>query len=146
MTGRDKEKGSIGKMIGQTALFFLPYWILSFIIIFLIFAVVAVVFMITPLSQGTFPFISCFVFAAVELAVAYLLGRFCKMPAVLSGVIYGGGLALIMLIIGLLTKSLSLFSLKFLFMLITGIMLGIFGTIAGYNSKPRRKYGKYTVR
>lgn len=146
MEGRDKEKGNIGKLIGQTALFFLPYWILSFLAIFLIFAVVAVIFIVTPLSQATFPFISCFVFAAIELAVAYLLGRFCKMPAVLSGGLYGAGLALIMLIIGLLTASLSLFSLKFLFLLITGTMLGIFGTIAGYNSKPRRKYGRYTVR
>ncbi|MBR5587110.1 MAG: hypothetical protein IKW02_04015 [Clostridia bacterium] len=103
-------------------------------------------FIITPLSQATFPFISCFVFAGIELAVAYLLGRFCRMPAIFSGSIYGAGLALIMLIIGLLTASLSLFSLKFLFLLITGTMLGVFGTIAGYNSKPRRKYGRYTVR
>ena len=48
--------------------------------------------------------------------------------------------------VGLVTKSLSLFSLKFIFLLITGIMLGIFGTISGYNTKPRKKYGKYTLR
>ena len=132
MPTREKEKGNISKLIGQTVLFFLPYWLLSFLIIFIIFAVVAVVFIITPLSQATFPFISCFCFAVVELAVSYLLGRFCKMPAVLSGIIYGAGLALIMLIIGLVTASLSLFSLKFLFLLITGSLIGIFGTIAEY--------------
>ena len=146
MTRRGKEKSGTGEKIKGLALFFLPYWLISFILVFLMFAVVAVIFLITPLSQSTFPFISCFVFVAVELAVAYLMGRFCSMPAILSGGIFGAGLSVIMLIVGLLTKSLGIFSLKFLFMLITGIMIGIFGAIAGYNSKPRRKYGKYTVR
>ncbi len=146
MTRRGKEKGEIGEKIKGIVLFFLPYWLISFILIFLIFSVVAVVFLITPLSQSTFPFISCFVFVAVELSIAYLMGRFCSMPAIFSGALYGAGLSIIMLIVGLLTGSLGLFSLKFLFMLITGVMVGIFGAIAGFNSKPRKKYGKYTVR
>lgn len=132
--------------VWHSELFFAPYWILSFIMIFIIFAFVALIFLITPLSQSTFPFISCFVFAAVELAVSYFMGRFCSMPAIYSGGIFGAGLAIIMLIVGLVTGSLSIFSLKFLFLLITGIMIGIFGAIAGFNSKPRKKYGKYTVR
>lgn len=146
MSGKGKEKGVSAEKIKGMLLFFLPYWVLSFIIIFLLFAVVALIFMVTPLSQSTFPFISRFVFIAVELAVAYLMGRFCKMPALVSGSLYGTGLSVIMLFTGLITKSLGLFTLKFLFMLITGILIGVFGAIAGYNSKPRRKYGKYTVR
>ena len=146
MAGRGKEKNAAAGKIKKLLQFFLPYWLISFILIFLIFAVVAVIFLITPLSQSTFPFISCFVFVAVEISVAYLMGRFCSLPAVLSGIIYGAGLSIIMLIIGLLTGSLGVFSLKFLFLLITGIMVGIFGAIAGYNSKPRRKYGKFTVK
>ncbi|MFA7636269.1 MAG: hypothetical protein WCX81_00745 [Monoglobales bacterium] len=146
MSGRGKEKDTAGNKIKSVIAYFVPYWVLSFILIFLIFAVVALIFLITPLSQSTFPFVSCFVFVAVEISIAYLLGKFCPMIPLLSGGVYGGGLSLIMLIIGLLSRSVGLFSLKFLFMLITGIMVGIFGTIAGYNSKPRRKYGRYTVR
>lgn len=146
MTRRGKEKSTFGKKAKGLALFFLPYWLISFIMIFVIFAVVAVIFLITPLSQSTFPFISCFVFIAVELAVSYLMGKFCSMPAIYSGALYGAGLSIIMLIVGLLTRSLGLFSLKFLFLLITGVLVGAFGAIAGYNSKPRRKYGKFTVR
>lgn len=146
MSGRGKEKGITGKKIKGLLAFFAPYWILSFIMIFIIFAFVALIFLITPLSQSTFPFISCFVFAAVEIAVSYFMGRFCSMPAIYSGAVFGAGLAIIMLIVGLVTGSLSLFSLKFLFLLITGIMIGIFGAIAGFNSKPRKKYGRYTVR
>ncbi|MBR6523585.1 MAG: hypothetical protein IKT39_03125 [Clostridia bacterium] len=146
MSGRGKEKGTAGKRIRVLLAFFVPYWILSFIMIFIIFAFVALIFLITPLSQSTFPFISCFVFVAVEIAVSYFMGRFCSMPAIYSGAIFGAGLAIIMLVVGLVTASLSLFSLKFLFMLITGIMIGIFGAIAGYNAKPRKKYGRYTVR
>lgn len=146
MTRRGKEKSTAGEKIKGLVLFFLPYWLISFILIFLIFSVVAVIFLITPLSQSTFPFISGFVFVAVELSVSYLMGRFCSMPAIYSGTLYGAGLSIIMLVVGLLTKSLSLFSLKFLFLLITGIMVGIFGAIAGFNFRPRRKYGKFTVK
>ena len=146
MTRRGKEKNAAGEKIKKLLLFFLPYWLISFILIFLIFALVAVIFLITPLSQSTFPFISGFVFIAVELSISYLMGKFCSMPAIYSGTLYGTGISVIMLIVGLLTKSLPLFSLKFLFLLITGVMLGIFGAIAGFNSKPRRKYGKFTVR
>lgn len=146
MPKREKDLSGTGQKVKKTISFFLPYWILSFIIIFLVFAVVAVIFMITPLSQSTFPFISSFVFIAVELAVSYLLGRFCKIPAVISGSIYGGGLAVIMLLVGLLTGSIGLFSLKFLFLLITGVMMGIFGAIAGLNFKPKKRYGRYTVK
>ena len=146
MTRRGKEKSTFGKKAKGLALFFLPYWLISFIMIFVIFAVVAVIFLITPLSQSTFPFISCFVFIVVELAVSYLMGKFCSMPAIYSGALYGLGLSIIMLIVGLMTRSLGLFSLKFLFLLITGVLVGAFGAIAGYNSKPRRKYGKFTVR
>ena len=146
MTRRGKEKGIAGEKAKKLLKFFLPYWLVSFILIFLIFALVAVVFLITPLSQSTFPFISCFTFIAVEIAISYLMGKFCSMPAIYSGALYGAGLSIIMLIVGLLTGSLSLFSLKFLFLLITGVLVGIFGAIAGFNLKPRRKYGKFTVR
>ena len=146
MTRRGKEKGIAGEKAKKLLKFFLPYWLVSFILIFLIFALVAVIFLITPLSQSTFPFISCLTFIAVEIAVSYLMGKFCSMPAIYSGALYGAGLSIIMLIVGHLTGSLSLFSLKFLFLLITGVMVGIFGAIAGFNSKPRRKYGKFTVR
>lgn len=146
MTRRGREKSAKGEKAKKLLKFFLPYWLVSFILIFLIFALVAVIFLITPLSQSTFPFISCFTFIAVEIAVSYLMGKFCSMPAIYSGALYGAGLSIIMLIVGLLTGSLSLFSLKFLFLLITGVMVGIFGAIAGFNLKPRRKYGKFTVR
>ena len=146
MTRRGKEKSAAGEKAKKLLLFFLPYWLISFILIFLIFALVAVIFLITPLSQSTFPFISGFAFVAVELAVSYLMGRFCSMPAIYSGALYGAGISILMLIVGLLTASLPLFSLKFLFLLITGVMVGIFGAIAGFNSRPRRKYGKFTVK
>lgn len=147
MSGREKEvTGKLNK-VKELVKFFLPYWILSFIMVFIVFALVAVIFLITPLSQSTFPFISSFVFIAVELFVSYLLGKFCKMPAIVSGSLYGAGMAIIMLFIGLITASISLFSLKFLFMLITGVLVGIFGSIVGLNSKPKRKkYGRYIAK
>ena len=146
MSGREKEvAGKLGEA-KKLVKFFLPYWVLSFIMVFIAFALVAVVFLITPLSQSTFPFISSFVFIAVELAVSYLLGKFCKMPAILSGSLYGAGMAIIMLFIGLITSSISLFSLKFLFMLITGVLVGAFGAIAGLNFKPKKKHSRYIAK
>lgn len=147
MSGREKEVTGKLEKAKRLVKFFLPYWILSFIMVFIAFALVAAIFLITPLSQSTFPFISSFVFISVELAVSYLLGKFCKMPAIVSGSLYGAGMAIIMLFIGLITASINLFSLKFLFMLITGVLVGAFGAVAGLNLKPRKsKYGRYIAK
>ena len=146
MSRREKEVNGKMAKVKELLGFFAPYWILSFIMVFIAFALVAIVFLITPLSQSTFPFISSFVFIAVELLVSYLLGKYCKMPAILLGGLYGAGMAVIMLFVGLVTASISLFSLKFLFMLITGILVGAFGAIAGFNAKPKRKQTRYIAK
>ncbi len=143
---RGNEKRIVPEKVKKMFFFFLPYWILSFLAVLLIFSLVAVIFLITPLSQSTFTFISCLTFIAAEFAVAYFLGKTCKMPAVVSGSLYGGGLSLIMLVLGLCTGSISLFSLKFLLMFITGVLIGAFASIAGFNSRPRRRYSRYAVK
>ena len=124
-----------------TLLYFLPYWIVSFIAIFILFMLFALIYMITPMTQEALPVISRIIVILVELAMAFLVGRQSSAPGIVSGFIYGLGLTLVILIIGMISGALRIFSLELILMLITGVFLGMFGGIAGMNSAPK-KYRK----
>ncbi len=122
----------------STIMYFLPYWILSLIGVFILFMIAAFIYMITPMTQNALPAISRVIVIAVELAVAFFVGRQTSEPGIVSGFIYGLGLTLFILIVGMLTGALKIFSLELIMMLLTGVFIGMFGGIAGKNSAPKK--------
>ncbi len=122
----------------NTLLYFLPYWIVSFIAMFILFMFFAVIYMLTPMTQNALPVISRIIVIAIELIIAFFVGRQSSAPGIVSGFIYGLGLTLVILIIGMCSGVLKIFSLELILMLITGVFLGMFGGIAGMNCAPKR--------
>ncbi len=130
-TGK-KSSGKFAEMLK----YFAPYWILTFILALILIIFVAIIYIITPLTQSALPWISRTIFIIAELAVAYIAGKVTKTSPIATGMMYGLGLSVILLFIGIITGSLGLFSLEFLLILFTGILLGMFGSMVGKNHKP----------
>lgn len=132
---RRKAKKKSGKFT-ELLKYFAPYWILTFILALILIVLVAIIYIITPLTQGALPAISRTIFIIAELFVAYIAGKVTKGSPIVTGLIYGLGLSVILLFIGVITGSLGLFTLEFLLILFTGILLGMLGSYAGKNYKP----------
>jgi putative membrane protein (TIGR04086 family) len=118
----------------NTIIYFIPYWLLSILVVFILLVIASLLYMITPLTQNSLPAISRIIFVCAEVAIAYFVGRTSNGPGMISGGIFGLGFSLIVLLIGLFTAGLSIFSLKFILILLTGILFGAFGGIVGKNS------------
>ncbi|MBQ7953468.1 MAG: TIGR04086 family membrane protein, partial [Clostridia bacterium] len=114
-------------------------WILTFIIALILIIFVAIIYIITPLTQGALPAISRIIFIGAELLVAYIAGKVTKTSPIITGMLYGLGFSVILLFIGVITGSLGLFTLEFLLILFTGILLGMLGSYVGKTYKPARK-------
>ena len=119
--------------------YFAPYWILTFIIALLLIVLVAIVYIITPLTQGALPGISRTIFIIAELLTAYIAGKVTKTSPMVTGFKYGLGLSVILLFIGLIAGRIGIFTLEFLLVLFTGILLGMLGSFVGKNYKPSKK-------
>ena len=135
---RKREKTKSGKFT-EMLKYFAPYWILTFIIALILIVLVAIIYIITPLTQGALPAISRTIFIAAELLVAYIAGKVTKTSPIVTGLLYGLGLSVILLFIGVITGSLGLFTLEFLLILFTGVLLGMLGSFVGKNYKPAAK-------
>ena len=135
---RNSRKQQLDINLG-TLLFFIPYWLISIAAVLALFMLAAVVYMLTPLPQSVLPVVSRILVVAAELALAFVAGRVAQQPGLLTGLIFGLGFTVIFLLIGLLTASISVFSLEFLFLLFTGVLLGACGGIIGKGAAPRRK-------
>ena len=135
---RRPAKKQSGKFV-QEIKYFAPYWILTFIIALVLIVLVAIIYIITPLTQGALPAISRTIFIIAELIVAYIAGKVTKTSPVVTGLKYGLGFSVILLFIGIITGRLGIFSLEFLLILFTGVLLGMLGSIVGKNYKPAQK-------
>ncbi len=125
-----RKQPSIGS---GTIKYFTPYWILTFIIALILIMFVAIIYIITPMTQNALPAISRTIFIIAELLVAYIAGKVTKSSPILTGALYGFGLAVILLFLGLITGSLGLFTVEFLLILFTGVLVGMLGSFVGKN-------------
>ncbi len=142
----NRKKNQLNIDLG-TLIYFLPYWIVSFILVFVLFMFSALVYMLTPLSQGALPVISRVIITAVELLIAFCVGKQSKTPGIISGAIYGIGFTLVFLLIGIFSGALKIFSLELILMLITGIFLGMLGGMVGMKNTPKRyRKRKYLIK
>ncbi|MBR2973212.1 MAG: TIGR04086 family membrane protein [Clostridia bacterium] len=119
--------------------YFAPYWILTFIIALLLIILVALLYIITPLTQTALPGISRTIFIIAELITAYIAGKVTKTSPIVTGLKYGLGLSVILLFIGLISGRVGIFTLEFLLVLFTGILLGMLGSFVGKNYKPAKR-------
>ena len=127
-----------GKFV-QELKYFAPYWILTFIMALLMIVLVAIIYIITPLTQGALPGISRTIFIIAELIAAYVAGKVTKASPIITGLKYGLGFSVILLLIGLISGRVGIFSLEFLLILFTGILLGMLGSFVGKNHKPAKR-------
>lgn len=121
----------------STILYFVPYWIAAIAVVLILFMLAALVYIITPMTQNALPVISRVIVIAVEVAVAFFVGRQTSAPGLASGFIFGLGLTLIALIVGIFSGALRIFSLELILILFTGVLLGIFGAVAGKNANSK---------
>lgn len=126
----------------RSILALIPYWILSLICAFGLFFIAAVVYMFTPLPQTALPAVSRTAVIIAEIAVAFMAGKISRQPGIITGLLFGLGFSLIFMLVGLFTGSISIISIEFWLMLITGVLVGIFGGIIGNSMAPKRSRGR----
>ena len=117
----------------------MPLIILEFIVTFLAVLVLAVIYILAPLSMGAVRcamFVICIV---VMFAASFLAGRKARSGGWLAGAIVTGVYGLVMVILGWLTGASPILSLKWILTLITALLIGAMGGIVGLNTKPKRR-------
>ena len=138
-TYKRKEAKKYSNLDKNALMFFVPYWIIAFILTLFVFVILGLLYIFTPLPNSALPAITRIAVLATEFLMAYLTGKFSRFPAIIAGAIFGIGYTVILLFIGICTLSISLFSLKFLLMLFTGILFGALGGIFGGSAAQKRR-------
>lgn len=143
-TYKRKEAKKYSNLDKNAMMFFVPYWIIAFILTLFVFVILGLLYIFTPLSNSALPAIVRIAVLATEFFMAYLTGKFSRFPAVIAGAFFGLGYTVILLFLGICTLSISLFSLKFLLMLFTGILFGALGGIFGGSAAQKRRRRRRT--
>ncbi len=138
-TYKRKDAKRYSNLDKNAMLFFVPYWIIAFVLTLFVFVILALLYIFTPLPNIALPAISRIAVLATEFFMAYLVGKFSRFPSIVAGGLFGTGYTVIILFIGLCTLSVSLFSLKFLLMLFTGILFGMLGGVFGGSIAQKRR-------
>lgn len=118
--------------------FFLPYWIMAAIVLLIFYFLTALIYMITPVSASALPFLSRTITVLVLTVFSAMVGHETR-----EGIVTGGFFALVLtlflLVVGMFFRAISLFSLLFLVLLVTGVLFGCIGGIIGCGKKKRRR-------
>lgn len=118
--------------------FFLPYWILAAVVLLIFYFLIAIAYMVTPLGAAALPFFSRTVTAITLTAVSAMVGHETG-EGIVSGGFFGLILTLFLLAVGMIFRAVSLFSLLFLVLLVTGTLLGCIGGIIGSGKRRKRR-------
>lgn len=134
-SGKRKKQISLDMGVMQ---FFLPYLIASGIVLLVLYFVTALVYMFTSIPAGALPAISRIETAAVLMFFAAAVGHEAR-----EGIAHGGFFGLVftgvLLFFGMIMRGISLFSLLFLILLVTGVLLGALGGIIGSEKHKRAR-------
>ncbi|MDP4118276.1 MAG: TIGR04086 family membrane protein [Bacillota bacterium] len=117
--------------------FFLPYAALEFIFTIVAFAVVALIYVFIPLSDGILRIITIVISVVVMFIVSASVGR--ETASAISGGIIALIYTLVRYIISISFGFVPFLSIKTPFVIATGFLIGIMGGILGSSTRPRRR-------
>lgn len=134
-TGKRKKQISLD---GGLMRFFLPYWIMAAVVLLILYFLIALMYMFTPLGAAALPFFSRTVSVLVLTVFSAMVGHETR-EGIVSGGFFGLVLTLFILVLGMILRAVSLFSLLFLVLLVTGVLFGCLGGIIGCGKRKKRR-------
>lgn len=138
-TYKRKDAKRYSNLDKNAMMFFVPYWIIAAILTLFVFIILALLYIFTPMPNSALPAVSRIAILATEFFMAYLTGKYSRFPAIVAGGLFGTGYTVLLLFIGICTLSVSLFALKFLLMLFTGILFGMLGGAFGGSAAQKKR-------
>ena len=117
----------------------LPYVLVSYILMAVILLVISLLYFIIPFSEGELSVTTTIITIILLFTFAKFIGKNTKQNKAIYGGVYGGLFAFIMVVLGVCSKNIVLFSIGPVIYVLAGFLIGVIGGTFGSYSKRKRR-------